>query len=170
MGVDISVLAGAWFFNKSLCDQERADGLDDIVGLAHHSAFGGPFDTGNKVDGQTYRQPSPVLVLFRRPASCWFACWHSFPLSPKTGVSVKHSVHTRPLMCVQHCRWYEYMNVTPIQESSRPDRFFAACIDGRETMFVLHADHGVCIARATQPVALVEPSATILAELLGLAL
>ena len=72
-------------------------------------------------------------------------------------------------MCVQHCRCYEYMNVTPIQESSRPDRFFAACIDGRETMFVLHADHGVCIARATQPATVVESTETVLGEVSGLA-
>lgn len=55
-------------------------------------------------------------------------------------------------------------------QASRPDRFFVACIDGRSTMFVLHADHSVCIAPATQPVTSVEPATTILAELAGLAL
>jgi hypothetical protein len=55
----------------------------------------------------------------------------------------------------------------PTQES-RPDRFFVARIDGRQTVFVLHSDHSVCIAPTTQPVT-VEAAETILGELAGLA-
>ena len=44
-----------------------------------------------------------------------------------------------------------------------------ARIDGRQTMFVLHADHCVCIAPATQPVALVESADAVLGEVVGLA-
>jgi hypothetical protein len=46
------------------------------------------------------------------------------------------------------------------QESAGQDRFFVARIDGRQTMFVLHADKSVCIAPATQPVTLVEGPGT----------
>lgn len=58
---------------------------------------------------------------------------------------------------------------TPTTESLRQDRFFVARIDGCPTMFVLHADKSVCIAPTTQPVALVEPAETVLAELSDLA-
>jgi hypothetical protein len=78
-------------------------------------------------------------------------------------------MHTIRLICAQNCRWYEYMNAAPIQESRGPDRYFVACIDGRQTVFVLHADHSVCIAPTTQPVTVVEPTETVLGELVGLA-
>jgi hypothetical protein len=61
------------------------------------------------------------------------------------------------------------MNTTQIQESRGLDRFFVATVDGRQTMFVLHADKSVCIARATQPVTLVESTEMVLSELVGLA-
>jgi hypothetical protein len=55
-------------------------------------------------------------------------------------------------------------------ESRRPDRFFVARIDGRETVFVLHSDHTLCIAPATQPVtSLVESAVVVLGEVSGLA-
>jgi hypothetical protein len=55
-------------------------------------------------------------------------------------------------------------------ESLRPDRFFISRIDGKLTMFVLHADHSVCIAPATQPVtSLVESAMVVLGEVSGLA-
>ena len=44
-----------------------------------------------------------------------------------------------------------------------------ARIDGRQTMFVLHADHSVCIAPTTQPVTLVESTDVVLDEMSGLA-
>jgi hypothetical protein len=56
----------------------------------------------------------------------------------------------------------------PPQES-RQDRFFVARIDGRQTMFVLHADHSICIASTTQPVTALKPVNEVLAELCGLA-
>jgi hypothetical protein len=54
------------------------------------------------------------------------------------------------------------------QESRRPDRFFIARHNGQETLFVLHTDHTLCIARTTQPVA-IEAAETVMAELRGLA-
>ena len=62
------------------------------------------------------------------------------------------------------------MNSTQIPESRRPDRFFVARIDEKPTMFILHADHTLCIAPATQPVtALVESTDVVLGEVSGLA-
>jgi len=59
------------------------------------------------------------------------------------------------------------MNTTPNAESL--DRFFVARIDGRQTMFVLHADKSVCIAPTTQPITSVEPAEMVPGELCGLA-
>jgi hypothetical protein len=66
---------------------------------------------------------------------------------------------------------YNSMNqeLFTVAESRRQDRFFVGRIDGHETMFVLHADHSVCIALATQPVTLVESCEMVLAEVSGLA-
>ena len=64
------------------------------------------------------------------------------------------------------------MNITLSTESRQADRFFVARIDGRETMFVLRADHSVCIARAIQPdypPRRIEPGATVFGEVYGLA-
>ena len=54
-------------------------------------------------------------------------------------------------------------------ESRRPDRFFVACIDGRQTMFVLHSDHTLCIATATPPVMFVESTDEVIATFRDLA-
>jgi hypothetical protein len=54
-------------------------------------------------------------------------------------------------------------------ESRHQDRFFVARIDGCRTMFVLHADHSVCIVSTTQPVTLVESTDVVLDEMSGLA-
>jgi hypothetical protein len=48
-------------------------------------------------------------------------------------------------------------------------RFFVACIDGRQTMFVLHADKSVCIAPTTQPVTFVESTDEVIAAFRDLA-
>jgi hypothetical protein len=58
-------------------------------------------------------------------------------------------------------------HTTPLPECR--DRFFVARTDGRQTMFVLHADHSVCIAPATQPVTVVESTKMVLGEMSGLA-
>ena len=119
--------------------------------------------------------PARISVGIRMVSLPRFSfCFGGLPLatlslSPETEASVKLFVHTIRLICAQNCRWYEYMNAAPIQESRGPDRYFVACIDGRQTVFVLHADHSVCIAPTTQPVTVVEPTETVLGELVGLA-
>jgi hypothetical protein len=60
-------------------------------------------------------------------------------------------------------------NTQPISEFGGPDRFFVARVDGKETLFVVHAaDHSICIA-SSQPVTVIEPAEKILDELVGLA-
>jgi hypothetical protein len=47
------VVALCGFFNKSLCNQDRPDGVVDNVGLALLLAFGGTFHGGNGIGWQT---------------------------------------------------------------------------------------------------------------------
>jgi hypothetical protein len=54
-------------------------------------------------------------------------------------------------------------------ESHGPDRFLFGYVDGRPTLFALHWDHTICIAKASQPVTHVESAETIINELRGLA-
>ena len=51
------------------------------------------------------------------------------------------------------------------QESCRQDRFVVVRIEGCQTMFVLHADHSICIASTLEPVTTaLEPANELLAD------
>jgi hypothetical protein len=61
------------------------------------------------------------------------------------------------------------MNQALLPTPSSQDRFFVGNIDGRQTLFVLHAaDHSISIALLPGPVT-IEPADKLIAELSGLA-